>query len=176
MARRAFWTAILTMAAALASVACGSPAPPPPVAAPSTPISGPADGFCSLVSRTALEGVYGPMLQIHNDHGPIAGDSVRGSCDYLVDKTNDYRVFFTININTDGNRETFESVLTAATSTKMPVTDAEVFSLEGGVVHLVAHKKSITMELELRVGSAVADGQRDNAVALQLLGEALSHY
>jgi hypothetical protein len=176
MPRRALFLAILTITTSLTSMACGTPKEPTPVTSPTTAGSGTTDGFCGLISRTALEDAYGPMLLIHDDHGPITGDSVRGSCDYLVDKSNDYRVFFTINVGTDVNRETFEKILATAESTKMPMTDAEVFSVESSMVHLVAHKHSTTIDVGLRVGSAVADRDRDTALALQLLGQALSHY
>jgi len=176
MSRRALWIVVLMVATSLSSLACGSSTEPPPVTAPTAPNSASADGFCALISRGDLEEAYGPMLLIHNDHGPITGNSVRGSCDYLVDKTNDYRVFFTINVSTDTNRETFENIVATANSTKVPMADAEVFALESGMVRLVAHKNSITIDVGLRVGPAIADRETDTAVALRSLREALSHY
>jgi len=133
-------------------------------------------GICSLISRATLEQVYGSIKVIRNDQGPITGNAVHGSCDYLKDESHPYRVFFTINVNSDPNQQAFVNLSTQPSSRKVPTTGAEVFAVEGGMLHLVAHKNSITIEVGLRVGSDVANGPRDNAVALELLEQALSHF
>jgi hypothetical protein len=160
---------------------CGQPttdttasgATPP---ATSTAVASSPDGFCSLISRATLEQAYGPMIIIRNDHGPISGTAVRGSCDYLKDESNDYRVFFTLNVNSDPDRQSFDSLRTRSNSVAVAMTGAEVYEVDAGLLDLVAHKNSTTIEVGLRVGPILANEARDKAVALELLREALSHF
>jgi hypothetical protein len=79
-------------------------------------------------------------------------------------------------VNSDPNQEAFGKLIASANSRKVPMTDAEVYAVEGGMLHLVAHKNSVTIEVGLNVGSDIADQQKDDAMALQLLQEALSHF
>ena len=133
-------------------------------------------GFCRLISRATLEQAYGPMIVIHNDQGPTSGTAVRGSCDYLRDETNDFRVFFTMNVSSDPDRKTFDDVRTRSSSVLVPMTGAEVYSVAAGLLDIVGHKNGITIEVGLRVGPLLANESKDRAVALELLGQAFGHF
>ena len=165
MSRRASWVLGVVVAASLAAAACGKQ-----VATTANV------GFCDLISRAALEQAYGPMLNIRSDRGPVNGNDVHGSCDYLLDRSNTLRVFFTVNVNSDPDRLSFEKLIADPMSKKISSSHSEIYEIEGGMLRLIGHKSSVTIEVGLRVGSDVADGPRDEALALQLLEEALSHY
>ena len=179
MLRRACWVFGTVVALSLTASGCDQPshttvnggAP----SATSTSEAGPT-GFCSLISRTTLEQAYGPMLIIRNDHTPISGTEVHGSCDYLKDESNDYRVFFTMNVSSDPDRQTFESLRIRSNGVAVPMTGAEVYVVEAGLLDIAAHKNSTTIEVGLRVGPILANEPKDKAVALELLQQALSHY
>ena len=179
MLRRASSLLGTALALGLAVVGCSKPSGTTVTTGASSATStadAAATGFCSLISRATLEQTYGPMLIIRNDHTPTSGTDVRGSCDYLKDETNDYRVFFTMNVNWDPGRQTFERLRARSNSVAVPMTGAEVYLVEAGLLDIAAHKNSITIEVGLRVGPSLANASKDKAVAVELLQQALGHY
>jgi len=167
-----------TMACLLLGVtACGGGQPAAgATSSPSPNTSAAADGVCSLISRDALERVFGPLDLVRHDQGPITADAVRGSCDYLRDETHFERVFFTINVTADPSGQMFSELSKDPDRKELAIAGAEVYEIDGVMYRLVAHKSTVTFDLGLNVGATIADKTRDHALAKQLLEQAMSHF